>query len=453
VEEISLDAVSGMMSCMTTASALLFPGNLDRARFDMALQVVVEHCPWLLGKYAERDCADGDSPEGRKKKLIVVVPRTEDGGAVGAAAECSAAAEFPGYLRCDYSDRSSECDYSSSIDFESLLPSNVHEKMINVHLCLASVDDLPISALNVVQFSNHFVISYRLNHAFYDQSAIVYLFQFISDVYSHDNTPTIAPPRFYPRVSIIPSGSSFSSEEDLLSAAPKGYSTDPMTGITFGAPCSLRMQLCSSNINSLRQSAASKVSSNDIIHALLMKALSMYQTDSVGSQAVKIYFARNMRTPLGLGREVVGDYVRLEFLDAPGSEAQSESILQLAERSRAAIASKSVDVYPRECMFFRDFNNFVEGRPNSVFLLDKLAAVVTNWSSFPYEEIKFDASANLELLASDTKGVCGNGCFVRVTHSGGASDRQISVVIDSLYPEFIDRIRAVCEESGLARCI
>ena len=455
VEEISLDKISQVMTAMTTASALLFPGRLDRARFDTAMQVVVEHCPWLLGRYAERDCAD--SP-GHNKKLVVVVPRAEDVGGEEASASSAPASEFPGYLRCDYSDRSADGDYSSDIDLESLLPSNVHEKMINVHLCLASVEDLPIAAFNVVQFSNHFVISYRLNHAFYDQGAIVYLFQFISDVYSHGNTPTIAPPRFYPRANIIPSGSSLSSEQDLLSAAPKGYSTDPMTGITFGAPCSLRMELCASNINSLRQSTGSKVSSNDIVHAFLLKALSVYQTDSADAAAaeaadIKVYFARNMRTPLELGREVVGDYVRLEFLGAPRSDVLSESILQLAERSRAALDLKSVEAYPRECMFFRDFNNFIEGRPNSVFLLDKLAAVVTNWSSFPYEDIKFDDSANEELLASDTKGVCGNGCFVRVTHRGGASDRKITVVIDSLYPAFIDRIRAICDESGLVRFI
>ena len=70
--------------------------------------------------------------------------------------------------------------------------------------------------------------------------------------------------------------------------------------------------------------------------------------------------------------------MRLEFLDVPCSEAHSESILQLAERSRVVLVLNSVDAYPRECMFFRDFNNFLngEGRPNSVFLLDKLAAVV-----------------------------------------------------------------------------
>lgn len=369
VEDILLDKVSEVMSCMTTASSLLFPGKIDRARFDMALHVTAEHCPWLLGRFSERDCGGGDTPGGMKKQ-VSVVPRVAD-----AAAESSVAADFPGYFRCDYSDRSSECDYSSSIEVESMLPNNVHEKMTNVHLCLASVDDLPVAAFNVVQFSNHFVISYRLNHAFHDQGAIVYLFQFIGDVYSHGNTPTIAPPAFYPRVGIIPSGSSFSSAEDLLAAAPMGYSTNPMTGITFGAPCRLRLELCLSNINSLRCSAGSSVSSNDIIHALLLKALAQYQTDSDASQAVKVYFARNMRAPLGLGREVVGDYVRLEFLDVPRSEALSESILQLAEKSRTALVSKKhVEVYPRECMFFRDFNNFVEGRPNSVFLLEKISS-------------------------------------------------------------------------------
>jgi hypothetical protein len=374
VEEITLDKVSEVMSCMTTASSLLFPGQLDRGRFDGALQVAVEHCPWLLGRYAERDseCVDEHSPGG-KKKTVVVVPRVQD-----ASAESSAVGYFPGYLRCDYCDRSSECDYSSCIEVDSLLPNDVHEKMINVHLCLASVDDLPIAALNVVQFANHFVVAYRLNHAFYDQAAIVYLFQFIGDVYTH-NIPTLPSPRFCPRVGIIPSGSSFSSAEDLLSAAPKGYSTDPLTGITFGAPCRLRMELCSPNINALRQSVGSNVSSNDIIHAMLLKALAQYETESDSSATVKVYFARNMRAPLGLGREVVGDYVRLEFLDCPRPEALGESILQLAERSRAALVSKKhVEAYPRECMFFRDFNDFVDGRPNSVFLLDKYAGVATN---------------------------------------------------------------------------
>jgi hypothetical protein len=353
------------MSVMTTASALLFPGKIDRTRFESALQVAIQHCPWLVGKFTERE---GDAPG---KKKLFVVPRTEEG----------TTAEFPGFLRCDYSDRSSEGDYSSNIDLESLLPSNVHEKMIHVHLCFASLEDLPIAAFNVVQFSNHFVISYRLNHAFYDQGAIVYLFQFIGDIYSHNNVPTIAPPRFYPRVNIIPSDSSFSSQDDLLSAAPKGYSTDPMTGISFGAPSTLRLELNTEGINTLRQSAESKVSSNDIVHGILLKALSNYQAeDAAAASNVKVYFARNMRVPLGFGREVVGDYVRLEYLEVPQSDAKSESttILQLAERSRASLTSNSVEVYPRECMFFRDFNNYQEGRPNSVFLLDKLAGVVTN---------------------------------------------------------------------------
>lgn len=300
------------MTCMTSASALLFPGQLDRVRFDTALQIVIEYCPWLLGRCTERSVELETEKTGQKK--IVVVPRTEGSDTTDA--------EFPGYLRCDYSDKASE-DYSASIDLDSLLPSNVHEKMINVMLCLASVEDLPIAALNVVQFSNHFVISYRLNHAFYDQAAIVYLFQFISDVYTH-KVPTITPPRFYPRVNIIPDDSSFDSENDLLSAAPKGYSTDPMTGITFGAPNTLRLELNSKNINSLRQESGSKVSSNDIIQGILLKALSLYQADGAsGDGDVKVYFARDMRGPLGLGREIVGDYVRLELLDAPYCEANN----------------------------------------------------------------------------------------------------------------------------------
>ena len=37
VADITLDNLSAMMSAMTSASALLFPGQLDRVRFDNAL--------------------------------------------------------------------------------------------------------------------------------------------------------------------------------------------------------------------------------------------------------------------------------------------------------------------------------------------------------------------------------------------------------------------------------
>ena len=125
--------------------------------------------------------------------------------------------------------------------------------------------------------------------------------------------------------------------------------------------------------------------------------------------------------------------------------------MQLAELSREVVTRSVAEVYPRECMFFRDFNSFKEGRPNSIFLLDKLAGVVTNWSSFPYEEIKFDTSVNEQLLATDTKGVTGNGCFVRVTHRvDSKGDRKIDVTIDSLYTEFINTVKTICQESGLA---
>ncbi len=65
-----------------------------------------------------------------------------------------------------------------------------------------------------------------------------------------------------------------------------------------------------------------------------------------------------------------------------------------------------------------EFYKRQEGNPNSDFLTDKHAIIVTNWSSFPYEAIAFDESAAIGLLLEKTPFTLGTGGFVRITFSG-----------------------------------
>jgi hypothetical protein len=168
-----------------------------------------------------------------------------------------------------------------------------------------------------------------------------------------------------------------------------------------------------------------------------------------------------MRTPLSqqqasdgvvVGKETVGDYVRLELLTTTVSEASSSSITSLAQLNRILV-SKPVDAskYAQECLWFVDFNKFQEiGRPNSDFLTDKHSIVVTNWSSFPYEDIRFDDAVACELLVEPSHHATATGCFVKVLFKGLGESRKISAIISTLYPELIESFRQLeSQESGL----
>ena len=58
------------------------------------------------------------------------------------------------------------------------------------------------------------------------------------------------------------------------------------------------------------------LSSNDIIHAFFLKIIDRFnqtsETEFSEGLKCRVLFARNMRKPVGLGAEVVGDYVRLQ---------------------------------------------------------------------------------------------------------------------------------------------
>ena len=176
-----------LMSPMTVASALLFDGRIDFERLETALSKVGEVCPWLFCALAVKEVG-----------IVHCVPREADPDEETFANK--------GYLQCQVEEKA--VDYSHDLSLADLLPSDVHIKMTRVDQALESVDGLPISALRVTQFSNHFVIGYRLNHMFFDQNSIVYLLKYLGNVYTNGNA-TIPCPAFKSREVIVGASEAF----------------------------------------------------------------------------------------------------------------------------------------------------------------------------------------------------------------------------------------------------
>ena len=461
LERMTLDRISAIMSPMTTSSALLFPGQIDYERFEKVVQFSMEYFPWIVGALS----GNYDTAAVVPRAIDEFLPTLPEGSTLDLSA---------GYLVLE--SRISNEDYDGSKPITEYLPTKVHQKMVRVDLAMMSIDGLPIAALKVNQYKNHFVLGYRLNHVFYDQSSIVSFFTFISKVYQNDTfgteslrIPTDCPlPVFLPRMHIVPPGSKFASKEEFLAATPAGYTTDPMPAMNFGVPTSTNMFFDQSKIEELRRSGpnASQLSTNDILHAILLKATARFtQSQSEGKSAeekaekIRLFYARNMRLPLQLGSECIGDYVRVQLFPAKVDHALTTSIIDLSLENRHILreSSESRDQFRKECQWFSEFKDFCPenyGLPNCDFVMDPTAVVVTNWSSFPYEEMKFGnlSAAPLELILEGTPFMAGTGAFIRMSFRYVEGKRQLFASVATRNPDLLVEIERLAEETGLYTC-
>lgn len=210
------------------------------------------------------------------------------------------------------------------------------------------------------------------------------------------------------------------------------------------------------NIKKFKANSDLKLSTNDILHAILLKSVNEYKDESIvrdENTYIRLFFARNMRSSFQLGTHTTGDYVRLEENSFKPSDG-SLSLLQLAEQNRKVVLdTTSLERYPNECLWFMDYPNRREGVPSSAFLCDKLSSVVTNWSTFPYEDIHFGESRVYELLLENKTWATPTSSFVRVSFRGIGAERQIIAVCDTLSQEFVDTVKNISAESELFTCI
>lgn len=454
LEKIQLDRISAMMAPMSTSSALLFSGKLDFPRFKSAIQRSFHHCPWVVGALS-----------GNYDNLSVVPrPVDEHTPSLSEAANANEATDLSsGFLICEYSNRLDQV-YDSSTPITELLPQKVHVKMLRIDLAMANLDGVPIAALRVTQYQDHFIISYRLNHSFYDQSAIVSYFQFLAFLYNHNELP-LPPfshlPVFKPRAHLIPEGAKFETDEEFLAATPKGYATESTGPMSFGLPLAVTLVLNSHKIEELKKGTDSKISSNDVLHAILLKAIAKHASSTVEGDAdasIRLFFARNMRSPLNLGHDIIGDYVRLQSIPSSAKKVIESTILELAQENRNSLSSLSGDtlrdVYSKECQWFVQYplhrtDNF--GLPHCDFIMDQNAVVVTNWTSFPYEKITLGDhhSSPVELLLEGAPYMTGTGAMVRVSFRIVNGERQLIAVLNTRYQPIVDQIQQLATESEL----
>lgn len=349
--EIRLDFISIIMSPMTVTSALIFPGTVDVDRFASALKMLEDACPQLFGELQVAE----------DKSAVHVRPRKSE----ATSEEEKSAAAGEGFLNLEILTGEEETAFiienaeENSKLIDKLIPRNVHIKMKRPDLAMASCDQLPIAAFRVCQMKDHFSVGYRLNHVFFDQGGVVSLFRSLSDVYRSSSPLADGNAvKFVPRVLLAPDAP-FESKEDFAKSAPKGYNSDPLdfAAMKFGPPqVNVTLRFRRDAVEKLRSGSATKsnVSSNDLAHAVLLKSLALHAAGGegvTGASRLRIMFAHNMRTDMGVPSTALGDYVRVETTHCTVDEALSMSFLELAELNRQQLRSRTDDrtTFAKEC--------------------------------------------------------------------------------------------------------
>lgn len=433
MEPIKLDKLSEMAAPMTISSGMLFPGSIDQTRWEQSIEKLLHYCPWIAGWVRIKE-----------NEELFVVPR----------ADTSVALNAPnGYVLVEHENRSTE-EYSDTIALSELLPKHCPKKMIEMHRAIMCVDRLPIAVFKTVQFSEHFVLTYRLNHLFFDQSSIVHLFTFLGSIYNglpSDTPPTVKPPIFIPKAHIA---------EDVKlqryyfdKSRPKGYGTESSGDIQLMLAHGVVLEMNHEAVVEFgAKSKNYKLSTNDVVHGVLAKAMVIRDKYH---RPLRMCFARNMRSVLDLGSEVMGDYVRLEVLELSPAVSQVMSILTLSELSRILLQKDCVEQYKKECRWFMDLAEHT-GNPKARGYVDIHtdigAAMITNWSSFPYQDINIGGAVPTEIFLEKTIAMARSGCSVRILHKGLGDDRKLYAHVDTPHPYIIKNLKEIGEKTGLFTC-
>ena len=325
------------------------------------------------------------------------------------------------------------------IPLESLYPSKIDKRLsaFPVNDC----EGLPVGVFKLTIFEDGFAIGYCLNHAFFDQSSVVYFFKCLSQIYTEsDNSPSLKEPAIVNTASLVPEDPViYRDVEEFRKHAERlgmKYLSDKselfakFATLPSGQAVNLRFN--PSGIEELKATSKLFISTNDIIQAILIKIYSMNFVESLG-QKFTLAYACNMRKRCGLGEEQIGNLVNVGRMELTIEDIVRLTVLDLAIISRESLNKIHAEDFKKMLNWFLHLQKFNENPSDYIPLafLDPHFWLVTNWSSFNYEEIRFEGEAPLSIKTSFVPVI--NGGVVSFDHIEGEKKLDISVLVPTNY--------------------
>lgn len=298
-----------------------------------------------------------------------------------------------------------ECEETSeTIAKENIisgLPSMIDNRILTG--VVDRLDGLPMVCFKLRILKDGFSIGYYINHTFIDQSTLVYFFKVLSRIYNEGDKAKIKIPKLVDIFSLVKkSTTTFKDKEEFRVFGKKlgwQYSLDPK--IVFSPSANMAhadMYLNNQLIDEIKSKAKKPVSSNDLIHAILIKIY--VNNDALAdTDTFRLGFACDMRAECGIEEEDIGNIILFYLYDIDVSFARQASIEELAAFNRSHTKRINKDMFSERLNWFEWFQKWGENKKeyfNSA-IADIHCLGVSNWVSFNYDEICFNQAKPVAL--------------------------------------------------------
>ncbi|RKG69894.1 hypothetical protein D7W79_32470 [Corallococcus exercitus] len=386
----ALSAVDVALKDMFVSFAAVFSGRLDTERFTQALRATLIRYPFFHGTLRQQQDA-----------VLVVChhpprPGTREGmSAVGLDLD-EVDAPFPtGDRRVLYSG-----------DFVSRLAPGkppVHDGR------------RPLLHLKLTHFRDASVVGLSWNHALTDLHGIYDFLRAVSDAYTHPGHEPREPPVFDRRdiwrhlgepgeaAGVQPSRQGRHGIVHISRAkATLGIARYLKQAVTDAVPVCLFLDEDGVDaIKARAQAAGTKVSTNDVVNATLLKFFGECTRDPRAPTDVGLYFPIDVRELLGAPPGSVANCLGNASAVLKRADLWSSSVTELALRNRAVVSAYG-RTQLREDLHWADYwrRNTSQGSVYHHWLLGRDRVYSSNWTSLELAHVRFDDAAFVTLLRS-----------------------------------------------------
>lgn len=358
--EIKLDSLQSYYARIFIGSAIVFLGELDKEKFLLAFSRTLAHFHILFGRFKKNEETNEITVSYSKERK-----------------------DFVSLEIIESSMMEEECD------IDDFIPARSVEQMT-----MRYSEKHPVGSFRVNRFKGGFAIGYCLNHAFFDQSSICYFMKFLAHMYTH-GTAIESPILFSANGFFDEPAIAFQKKEQLRSFNELEiiYSPDKVQFLErFTNPTqeTVILRVSEEQLDKLAKQSPSFITANDLIHAIFFKVKAR-EFSCKGIEELKLSYACNLRKKLGLGEHTLGNILVTGCLKLSLTEIEKASIIELARINRENHSKMELKTFNKLLCWHDGLQNFKENLDDYLFssCLEANSYLITNWSSFDYNEIQF----------------------------------------------------------------
>lgn len=304
-------------------------------------------------------------------------------------------------------EKSEESICTSTLD--SILPFKIIDDKMRYGFA-DNVEGLPMGSFKLTILSDGFAIGYYLNHSIFDHASIFYIIKYLSHIYSYGRNnislekPDLKDIELVFKDDIKSINFKDIEEVRMYGEIEMGFKYNPISAIDLkSTPTSeesllLILKFNSIEINKLKNMPGQYLSTNDIIHAILLKIYT-FNSNLLPTDNFCLRFACNMRKRCGLGDETIASVVHLGRVVLKIEDIRNKTITELAIINRQCLSKVNIDNFKKDIAWNGYIQKYNENPLNYLANSDPLTCRITNWTTFDYDNIKFDSITPSSLIS------------------------------------------------------